>query len=69
VKPQEGLKGGTGMIVFAVAPTESMEKCPDGKKAGGVTISVRPKQTLRKRLVKVKQIGEKESKMSTAASD
>jgi hypothetical protein len=57
------------MIVFAVSPTESMEKCLDGKKVGRVTISVRPKPTLRKRLEETKQLGEKEPRLCTTVSD
>jgi hypothetical protein len=54
------------MIVFAVAPTGSMERCPDGRKTGKVTISVRPKQTFRKRRENVEQTDKREAAERTA---
>jgi len=55
------------MVVFAVVPTGSLEKRPDGKKAGRVKISVRPRQASPRWPENLKQIGGKISKEQTVS--
>jgi hypothetical protein len=54
----ESSRGGIRtMVVFEVTPTHSREKISDGKKVGGVRISVRPMKLLGTQPENVKENG------------